>query len=113
MKQLLAPPSLAKLTTFLLLAVLVAPLQAQLVIPATTGTEACTQGGASETGTEFGNLIGTPTNDSLAFNIEQISFGDSFTVYAGVQEGGRGTHSRFKILVHPNHWRHSPATSPA
>ncbi len=77
---------------------LVAPLQAQLVIPATTGTEACTQGGASETGTEFGNLIGTPTNDSLAFNIGQIPFGDSFTVYVGVQEGGRGTPQQIQDL---------------
>ena len=77
---------------------LVAPLQAQLVIPATTGTEACTQGGASETGTEFGNLIGTPTNDSLTFNIREINFGDSYTVYVGVQEGGRGAPQQVKDL---------------
>ncbi len=81
----------SKLAPLLLLALLAGPAQAQLVIPAATGTEACTQGGASETGTEFGNIIGTPTNDSLTFNFNEISFLESYTVYAGVQEGGKGT----------------------
>ncbi len=91
------PPPLAKLATLLLLVALAVPVQAQLVIPATKGTEACTQG-ESEAGTELGDIIGTPTNDSLTFNLVEITFSDPFTVYAGVREGGMGTPKQVKNL---------------
>ena len=77
---------------------LTGPAQAQLVIPPTTGPAACTQGGASEDQSIFGDIIETPTNDSLAFNILEIPFVNSFTVYAGVQEGGRGAPQQVKNL---------------
>ncbi len=94
------PPPPAKLATLLLLAAIAWPAQAQLaplVIPATTGTEACTEGGSSETDPHLFS-IGTPTQNSLTFNIQRISFVDPFNVYVGVQEGGRGTPQQIKNL---------------
>ncbi len=71
---------------------LAGPVQAQqLVIPATTGSGACTQG-VSESGVfPVGNILGIPTQNSLTFQTAQTTFTNSFTVYAGVQEGGIGT----------------------
>ncbi len=75
------------------------PAQAQqLVIPATTGPGACTQG-VSETGVfSVGNISGIPTNDSMTFQTAQTTFTNSFTVYAGVQEGGMGTPQQMRDL---------------
>ncbi len=77
---------------------LVIPPLAPLVIPPTTGPAACTQGGASEDQSIYGDIIETPTNDSLTFNIVEIPLVNSFTVYAGVQEGGRGAPQQVKNL---------------
>ncbi len=70
---------------------LTGPAQAQLVIPPTTGPEACTQGAPSETGTGLLTTIGTPTNNSLTFGVTAFRSLVKFTLYAGVQEGGQGT----------------------
>ncbi len=83
------------------LLMLAGPVQAQLsplVIPATTGPQACTQGGESEYGIFGGNNLGTPTSDSVTFQTQQTTFSTSFTVYAGVQEGGTGTPQQVKDL---------------
>ncbi len=94
------PPPLAKLASLLLLALLAGPVQAQqLVIPAITGTAACTQGQSELRPTEFN--LGTPTNSGLTFTLPPITRQNlrdwenspsiiSRTVYVGVQEGGKG-----------------------
>ncbi len=78
---------------------LAGPAAAQLVIPATTGAEACTQG-QSERRPEVFNLS-TPTSDSLGFTLPSITQQNlrtwegnpqllTKTVYVGIQEGGKG-----------------------
>ena len=63
----------------------------QLVIPATKGPGACTQG-VSERGTfPVGEISEIPTSNSVTFETTQTTFVNSFTVYAAVQEGGAGT----------------------
>ncbi len=96
-------PPLSKLAGLLLFVVLAAsfsvPTQAQLVIPATTGTEACTQG-VTETRPTALNLS-TPTGNGMTVILPPVSLSDiktysgnpgltSTTAYVGVQEGGRG-----------------------
>ncbi len=68
----LPPPPLAKLAPLLLLAVLAWPVQAQLVIPAVNGPEACTDGGLSELRDAIFNVPNNVTN-SLTINIPQIT----------------------------------------
>ncbi len=69
-----------------------------MVIPATTGTVACTQGVSEQGVFPVGNISGTPTNDSLTFNINSIPYVNLFNVYVGVQEGGMGTPQQVKNL---------------
>ena len=98
-----SPPPLARLITLLLLALLASPSVAQqlqpLIIPASTGAEACTQG-QSELRPEVFNLM-TPTQDSLAFTLPSITRQNlrdwenlpslqTRTVYVAIQEGGKG-----------------------
>ncbi len=94
------PPPLARLITLLLLALLASPSVAQqLTIPASTGTEACTQG-VTETRPTALNLS-TPTGNGMTVILPPVSLSDiktysgnpgltSTTAYVGVQEGGRG-----------------------
>ena len=82
-----------------MLAALAWPAQAQLVIPATTGADACTQG-QTELRPEVFNLS-TPTLDSLGFTLPSITRENlrtweenplllTKTVIVGIQEGGKG-----------------------
>ena len=82
-----------------MLAALAWPAQAQLVIPATTGADACTQG-QTELRPEVFNL-GTPTLDGLGFTLPSITRENLRTweaepglltksVIVGIQEGGKG-----------------------
>ena len=94
------PPPLAKLATLLLLAAIAWPAQAQqLVIPATTGADACIQG-QTEIRPEVFNLS-TPTLDSLGFTLPSITQQNlrdwenlpslqTRTVYVAIQEDGKG-----------------------
>ncbi len=72
---------------------------AQLVIPAITGTNACTQGSSEIRPEEF--TLGTPTANSLGFTLpaitrEEVRTWESApqlltrTVNVGIQEGGKG-----------------------
>ncbi len=97
-KNLNPPPPLAKVATLLLLAVLAAPVQAQqLVIPATTGAEACAQGGWSEINS--GLFLQTPTQNTLSITVPRLTLLDirgltgdssltSATVYVAAQKSG-------------------------
>ncbi len=71
------PPPLDKLAGLLLLAVLAVPVHAQqMVIPATTGTEACTQGGWSEIRPTAGVSIGgSPTVNSVTISTPGLNNG--------------------------------------
>ncbi len=81
-----------------MLAAIAWPAQAQqLVIPATTGTVACTEGGSPELNQQIFS-IGIPTQNSLTFNINSIPYVNLFNVYVGVQEGGMGTPQQVKNL---------------
>ncbi len=64
------PPPLAKLATLLLLAALAWPVQAQLVIPATTGADACTQGGLSEVRTATASVGSINTTSATLSTLE-------------------------------------------
>ena len=100
------PPPPAKLVPLLWLAMLAGPVQAQLVIPALTGPEACTQGGSSEIGvleTGFLPLLTT----TATFNRSGISrenvrtwdgtSKDSYSLSLTVRENGVG--SSGKVLM--------------
>ncbi len=66
------PPPLAKLATFLLLAALAGPSAAQLVIPATTGEDACTQSGLSQVRTAAAS-VGSINTTSATLSTLQIT----------------------------------------
>ncbi len=112
MRKEFTPPPLARLITLLLLALLASPSVAQqLTIPASTGTEACTQGVTETRPTAFS--LGTPTQNSLTFTLPAVTLNDlktwsgspglvTGTLDMGVQEGGRGYPNQIKSFTAPS-----------
>ncbi len=67
------PLPLANLAPLLLLALLAGPVQAQLVVPATTGAVACTEGGSQELrANQVLTYNSTPTSNSIVLTVARI-----------------------------------------